>query len=357
MQAVNNPNITGETIVALINNGADPNLVDRGGRTVLMQAVNNPNITGETIVALINNGADPNLVDRGGRTVLMRAVGNSNITSEMIVTLINNGADPNFVDRGGRTVLMRAFGNYNMTFGIIFSLLFKYRADKNHIDNMGNTVLMHAVRNRNVSPYLIEILLEQSYDINHRNDEGKTVTDIARNSGLIEEDETIISGYLNHLSPYFSFFNRVIKQGKPEFTEIRNGEVKRIYEKFKNGFSTIDSAIDFRGSMYSLLYSRERTGDFTIIVKGKRIPVHMDILCERSGLYKGMFKFANDDSGEVIDRSGLSIAAFEALIEFIYIGEISMLSEEVIGELLDYPFAEEYFQLPEGELENFLIGR
>ena len=60
---------------------------------------------------LLNEGADPNMADKVGRTALHVAI--INASDEAIEILLDRGADPNNVDKWGRTAMTYALERYD----------------------------------------------------------------------------------------------------------------------------------------------------------------------------------------------------------------------------------------------------
>ncbi|NBU62756.1 MAG: ankyrin repeat domain-containing protein [Chlamydiae bacterium] len=95
------PNATDylEKLRLLINNGAQVNSKDPGGRTALWSAVAYGKK--ESVSLLLENGAQVNAKDNSGRTALWQAISNGN--KEMVRLLLENGADPNLKDNSNHT--------------------------------------------------------------------------------------------------------------------------------------------------------------------------------------------------------------------------------------------------------------
>jgi ankyrin repeat protein len=93
-----------DKVEELLDNGADPNLLDPDGWTVLMVA----SYRGQTDVVwlLLDHGADPNLQNEYGQTALMKASNRDHI--DIIRLLLDHGADLNLQHDDGRTALMSA---------------------------------------------------------------------------------------------------------------------------------------------------------------------------------------------------------------------------------------------------------
>lgn len=87
----------------LLTHKADPNGVDRKGRSLLHHAVVNDKI--EFLEDLLLAGADPDLVDRDGKTALHIAIERRNIKA--MDTLLDCEANPDMTDDRGWTILDR----------------------------------------------------------------------------------------------------------------------------------------------------------------------------------------------------------------------------------------------------------
>ena len=107
------PDAQRETVVCLIQHGAEPNSLDMSGVAPLHRAVRTR--SSEAVLALIENGADPLLKNRSGSTPLHLAVqntGRSDSGSEaakaeqalVIAVLLEHGARPTDIDAKGKTV-------------------------------------------------------------------------------------------------------------------------------------------------------------------------------------------------------------------------------------------------------------
>jgi ankyrin repeat protein len=85
-------------VMKWLSRGSDVNARDNG-RTALMYAVQELNLG--TARALLNEGADPNLVDDNGTTALMIAADRNK--PELVRLLLAHGARPNAVDDSGKS--------------------------------------------------------------------------------------------------------------------------------------------------------------------------------------------------------------------------------------------------------------
>ncbi len=334
MCAVIGPNPSLDVINLLITRGANVHFRNKSGDTILMYSVRGLNSNLELIElglvrSLIDAGADVNFQKTYNYTILMSAVNRSNPNLDVIRLLIDRGARVNFIDEYSRTAFKLAVNRSNPNLDVIrllldmganidmalmsavktsnqnldvIRLLFNRGVDVNILDDNGSTALIYAVNRSNPNLDVIRLLIDMGAVVNFQDRLGRTVTYYARKSGLIGPNDTIQEWYSRDL----------------------------------------------------LYNSRDTTSDFTVIVDGTEIPVHRDILSERSGLFRGMFEFAHDEGGAFVKYPGdLSLPALNALIEFIYIGHISNLTIDIARELLDN-YVEEEFMLPPGELEHYL---
>jgi len=91
-----------EVIFKLLNKGANINLTDDRGQTVLHKVLLNEDPYDEEVVSvLLENNADPNIADHSFRSPIHYA---SRVQSS-VELLLKFGADPNCVDTNGNTAL------------------------------------------------------------------------------------------------------------------------------------------------------------------------------------------------------------------------------------------------------------
>ena len=157
-----------ETILALIDHGANVNAKNRKGKIILMAACYKENAV--AINVLLNTGAKPEIVDDEGYTSLHWAcqAGNS---KETIQALIDHGADVNATNKKARTALMEAccFGNMNAT-----NVLLNAGAKPEIVDDKGNTSL-HWTCISESSKEKTQALIDHGADVNAKNRKGQTV--------------------------------------------------------------------------------------------------------------------------------------------------------------------------------------
>jgi ankyrin repeat protein len=88
--------------------GADPNVKNKGGQTVLHIITSFPNsyVLNETYLPrLLELGADPKIKDKEGRTAFRCLMDSRTISVRTALMLIKHGADPNTQSEDGQTVL------------------------------------------------------------------------------------------------------------------------------------------------------------------------------------------------------------------------------------------------------------
>ncbi|XP_031400492.1 26S proteasome non-ATPase regulatory subunit 10 [Punica granatum] len=130
--SIGNPQI----LETLLNNGADINVQNDGGRTALHYAASKG---WRKIAVLISHGAKINMKDKYGCTPLHRAASTGN--SEMCELLIEEGAEVDSDDKAGQTPLMTAVICDNKEVAL---LLIRHGADLDVEDKEGYTVLGRA---------------------------------------------------------------------------------------------------------------------------------------------------------------------------------------------------------------------
>ncbi|CAJ1056230.1 ankyrin repeat domain-containing protein 26 isoform X12 [Xyrichtys novacula] len=114
----------------LLENHAEPNLVDINGNTALHLAANIPSIS--TAVLLLEHGADINAQNKEGFAPLTVAVREDHI--EMAEFILKEDADVNLVDQDQRSPLMIAAGNGQIN---MLRLLLRFDADITLKDTKG----------------------------------------------------------------------------------------------------------------------------------------------------------------------------------------------------------------------------
>ena len=160
-----------ESATAMLDEGADPDLHDDSGRTLLMIAAEDEYSANKTIL-LLKHGASVNLAGSTGDTALMVAC--DRYQAEIVKALLDVGANPNAVDREGNTVLIRAAASkhsWEESRKPLIHFLLEKGADPASTNGHGVTALMLMALNGNPA---LPVLLENPLDVNTRDDEGNT---------------------------------------------------------------------------------------------------------------------------------------------------------------------------------------
>ena len=155
--------------------GRDVNLRDHDSHTTALEhAVRNANR--EMVQLLVSAGADVNMKDAAGETVLMML--ESETTSDLAWDLINAGAKVNEVDESGDTPLMEAASVNNLD---VLKTLIDAGAKVNAKNKDGQTALMLAAEEGLINN--VRALILAGADINARDSEGKNALTYATDSG------------------------------------------------------------------------------------------------------------------------------------------------------------------------------
>lgn len=95
MYAVDNPYtaVSAKAIVEVLERAKQVDAVDNKGRTALMLAVANPNVSADGVQALLNAGANVNLKDSSGKSVLMYAAEGGDMSKFQLLLAVGAKAD------------------------------------------------------------------------------------------------------------------------------------------------------------------------------------------------------------------------------------------------------------------------
>ena len=128
----------------------------------------------EGVKDLLENGADIESKDKGGRTPLLNSVSGQDIGYELPKFLIKSGADVNVQDSGGFTALH--FSAQEKRYDIA-KLLLKAGAKLELKDSYGNAPLQRALGNTDAHKRVIELLVSNCADPYNKNDSDISVMD------------------------------------------------------------------------------------------------------------------------------------------------------------------------------------
>lgn len=181
------------------NKDININLIDKKGDTVLHQ--NGALKNSEIAIELMESGADPTVKDSKGKNFLFYAAAKGIENEGIIEKAINLGCDINSRNDDNQTILMETL----LAFKEITpaeksrreSLLHMVRklissgVELDSVDNENETALFIAVRNKDMDSMLI-LLEEDEIDINHQNNQGDSVLNIAAYDGIENLDLILI---------------------------------------------------------------------------------------------------------------------------------------------------------------------
>ena len=193
-----------EALQAIVESGVDVNATNNNRITALMVASTHGNI--DAISTLLCAGADPNIIDVDGNTLLRYAV-DGDCSKEVLQAIVESGVDVNITNKNGVTALMKAFRRGNID---AISVLLHAGADRNSVDGNGNTLFHYAV-DGNCSKETLQAIVESGIDVNATNKNGVTPLMKASRRGNIDAisvllhagaDPNIIDGNGNTLLHY-----------------------------------------------------------------------------------------------------------------------------------------------------------
>ena len=165
--------------------GADPNISDENGRSLVMYSV----MTGGRVLrTLLEHGAKPDMPDNVGRTPLMIAAIDDEAEPEVIDTLLEFGADINARDRRGITALMWAVVNADKNPNEVFPALIRTGGFMAEGWKLWSAFLcLAAAAKRGIQLDVIGRLIQRGADVNATDNRGMNASMYALMNG---DDET-----------------------------------------------------------------------------------------------------------------------------------------------------------------------
>lgn len=141
---------------------------------------------------ILDERADPNFRDSKGNTPLYYAF-NSDNGLEITELLLEYKADPNLNIDSKNTILSWVYDTPNFA-----EVLLKYRADPNNSGNSNFPLLTLAVETSDLDT--IRMLVEAKADINLKNKYGQTALDVAKDVGVDDIVDYLISQHRNQIT-------------------------------------------------------------------------------------------------------------------------------------------------------------
>jgi uncharacterized protein len=172
-----------ERVLELLQQGADMNAQDAGGRTPIMAATYGNHI--ETVAALLNAGADVNIPDDMLNTPFLYAGAEGFL--EILKLAYEAGADPTITNRYGGIAIIPASERGHVE--VVKYLLEHTTTNVNHVNNLGWTALLEAIILSDGGirqQQIVKLLLEHGADVNLADAEGVTPLAHAKARGYKE---------------------------------------------------------------------------------------------------------------------------------------------------------------------------
>lgn len=246
-----------ETVLALLENLADPNAPDSNGRSAIFKAR-----SGSIARLLILFGANIHVRDSNGLVALHRAAQDG--SEDTVQLLIEHGADVNVQDQYGQSALFLAKAKS------IARLLLTFGADVNIRDKNLSTALHWAATNGRKGVLLA--LLECGADVNSRDYNGRIAFHCAASSGenakevveiLLEHGSEIMIRDMRGYTPLDLAITRNLTTplGHSPLTFVKLHIMKKHYNEAKQNLETENTPANKRlklGQGQSARVSRER---------------------------------------------------------------------------------------------------
>jgi ankyrin repeat protein len=232
-----------ETVKWLLSHGADPNIQDKKGWTILCSIVprtsdKNGTTLIETVKILLDNGADPNIPQEDGWTPLMWAVRYSGTESDTntVKLLLERGANPNLVNKNKQNALMIGISyalKAESSFEAIEMLLHS-GINIDAQDKWGKTALMFAVIENDDKS--VELLLKAGANVNLVDESGKYALDYAKDPEIIKMLMSA-GGKCKNCKAINKILeeNKYVKKPYRKIRFLGKGRDGSVYEVEKNG--------------------------------------------------------------------------------------------------------------------------
>jgi len=172
-----------ETVIALLDEGADVDWQGDDGRTPVMAATVGNHV--DTVRALID--AEANVDIRDARLDNPFLYAGAEGLLDILRLTIEAGADPTITNRFGGTALIPASERGHVD--VVRELLTNSDVDVDHVNNLGWTALLEAIVLSNGDErhqQIVQLLVDHGADISIGDKDGVTPLDHARSRGFTE---------------------------------------------------------------------------------------------------------------------------------------------------------------------------
>jgi ankyrin repeat protein len=178
-----------ETVLKLLQEGADINVTDAQGRTPVMIATYKHDT--EMVRALIQKGADINMRDSQNENPLLHAGAQGWL--DILKLAIEAKADTTLTNRfGGISIIPAAERGHVET---VRELLTRTDINVNHVNNLGWTALLEAIvlgDGGQAQQQIVQLLVDHGADVNIPDKDGVTPLRHARERGFMEIERILV---------------------------------------------------------------------------------------------------------------------------------------------------------------------
>ena len=176
-----------DTVELLLSAGANPNAVDKDGKSTIHSATILGNLE---IVKLLAKRVNIDSLDSLGNSSLHIAIHLRR--NDLVQALLSEGANVDVRDASGRTPLMlvlKQFRDFDQS-SVLLQTLLTASASLTARDDAGETALFYATRF--ADSQAVETLIAANADVNLRNAKGQTVEEVARSLGFEDKSALLL---------------------------------------------------------------------------------------------------------------------------------------------------------------------
>ena len=223
-----------EIIITLVQNSTNVNLYDLNEMSALMYALKNPNYRGDVAKILISKGADPNVCNALGENTIISSI-MCEIDINSIEMLIRRTIDINKQNNDKLTTLMIVsmlpISDYYLQ--VIKLLLSHPKINVNIPDNYGNIAIWYILNNTSIQHHkpnilkCISLLLQHKSNLNHINNDGINLLDIALSLG----DRQIVALFMEYNCSFTTGSNKIILNMLHNSSKTKIVEILLNYNK------------------------------------------------------------------------------------------------------------------------------